>query len=293
MEYKIIEESYKYFILNIPKNSVGRSFDFIGSVIYNEYLYAFGWDYDGIVSLNLRTGESEFLSVAECLKKTKLELGDKRGFFSKGNVIKGKKVYVPFSNTNALLQFDLETKDIEIIEVGTKGDSYQTISCDGDNIYLFPLDAKNSKIVKFNIITNREIGIDNYPAEIKGRERTFFMALNLKNKVLLVADRLKINTVLDYGTDQISIYPGFQSAANEDVIIYQVINNSIFYMNNELWGIWDCETQSNSVHYFTYDNKIKIKEYITKTRNHISDRTIIREEDSNALNCFIDILSSI
>ncbi len=124
---------------------------FVHGVIHNDNLYIFGLDYKGIIKFNLST--RKFSIVDDFLKNLTI-----RNFIetlSLCNYIQIEdKLFLPFANTNAVLEFSLTDDSAKVHYVGDEEQGYISGAFDGKNIWLAPRDFKSGSIVKWNIESN-------------------------------------------------------------------------------------------------------------------------------------------
>lgn len=174
---------------------------FSTAVHYKDYLYLFPNFYPTFLRYHLKTGEMEYLYESmEVLNR--YQFHDSFGFCDHVRVEGTKAVF--FSKCyGMLLQFDLETCDLEIVEQFGLNEIFGSFEDDGENCWLISLQDIRS-IIKYNkksrekkILRNRVSGF------ISGRV-PFFWTTVLDGYVWLLPGLSNMALKIDIATDTIT-----------------------------------------------------------------------------------------
>lgn len=100
--------------------------------IYGEWLYIVGYEYPGIIKVNLRDRRVQKLAnIPEVACTKSLEV---QGYFGSDNAVKENFLYITCPSSNKILILDMQTDCFEVITIGSEKNRYNGI-CEIEGIY--------------------------------------------------------------------------------------------------------------------------------------------------------------
>ena len=261
---------------------------FVNGIINNDILYIFGTKYDGIVKFDLINKKSSLIN--DYLKDLKI---------NSPNVIRSiyhyvefdNKLYIPFTNTNAVLEFSLSDESTKIHYVGSVNQRY--ISCalsDGD-IWLVPF-LNSEQIIKWNPKTNniKEFDVPIDRNNIKN-VISFGESINILDYIVVLSlnsykDVNYCNLKIDTKTEKIEVikdlYEIYASLGSKYACV-NVINADIYFLYKLKLIKYNIETNSTEI-----VNLIPSENIIKYSENMIWKKNKYLFENSNPLTEHMD-----
>lgn len=123
------------------------NYKFMGSYLYEDQLYMFGFGYPGIGILNLNDHSIKFIDVTVG-ENEQLKTASDGCFWGMNYVIKDSKIYLASLRSNMVMKFNVETLKKEWISVGSSSNRYIGMDWDGQYFWLAP--RTNGNIVKWD-----------------------------------------------------------------------------------------------------------------------------------------------
>ena len=204
----------KYKIPSASGNLNRLTYKFANAFIYNDNLYIFGFNYKGIVKLNLLT--KEFFVIDEFLKE--LKITNHNELFCIYDYIEvDDKLYFPMANTNAVLEFSLNNEKVTVNYVGDEKQRYISGAWDGNNIWLAPRDRTIGNIVKWNPKTNSTKQYANFPRNNElGVLFGFDKVFKIENSIIMMSP-MGTNSCLEINldTEEITIFNDIYDAKDQ------------------------------------------------------------------------------
>ena len=182
---------------------------FFSGIVYENFLYLFGYCFPGIFALDLITSKCHIID--EYMRATSgMFTNSNDGCFHVRFYRLGDKIYFPFMNLNAVMVFDLQFEKTTIRQVGDMYQRYISIENDGECFWLVPRDARMGSIVRWNLKTNETRQFRDFP---KGFDRdvssAFYHSINLGDRMILLAHTANMNVSIDFATGEITEFPSF------------------------------------------------------------------------------------
>lgn len=133
---------------------------FMGVEQYRNYLFVLPVCASKIIRLNTLDNKIDY--IADWREKSSFMIGSDI-YFRKQSVLIDNMLYVPFYNTNAVLELNCDTMQTTIYRLGTQRSGYTGICFDGTKFWLTPKDTKN--LVQWDMQLNytNEIELYNNP----------------------------------------------------------------------------------------------------------------------------------
>ena len=141
------------------------NFYFVNGIIHDDNLYLFGMAFSGIIKFDLIN--KKFKIIDDFLKDLQIKFFNDLLFIHNYIQIEDK-LFMPFSNSNAVLEFSLNDNSTIIHYIGDNKQRYISGVWDGNNIWLTPRDVKNGDFVKWNP-KDHSFNLYGYPDELKDK----------------------------------------------------------------------------------------------------------------------------
>jgi len=183
------------------------------------------------------------------------------GWFNTEYVRLENKVYFPFLNTNAVLQFDLDTEEIRIYSVGTILQGYASIQYDGSCFWLAPRDGEYGKIAKWNPQSNSVEYFIQYPQGFIHPLRSFYKTELINRKLILFAVSSNFNISVDIDTGKIEIFSHLCCEEDSNAWRYRHVwknKEFLWILRSNEWIVWD--TLKNEIKQTSYQLEEKVKQ---------------------------------
>ena len=129
--------------IDIPKiGATQEKREYFGGAYQNDkYVYAFGFNYPGIVKLNIET------ETAECIVNLKAFGYEKNGVLNE-MVCKEKILFLPLKDSNSILCIDTEKDTVELIELNIESGTWISSIC-SDGIDFFVI-TNNGNVYRYD-----------------------------------------------------------------------------------------------------------------------------------------------
>ena len=197
------KEKYKIPAANEEKAKFSQK---CANVIFNgDDLYIFGYDYIGIIKFNLST--RQFKVIDEFLNDLQVRVFNE--LFVIYDYIKiGEKLFLPFANSNAVLEFSLSDDSTTIHYVGDENQRYISCAWDGENIWLAPRNVATGDIIKWNPQNNSCKQYNNPLTDEKYKYKgSCDYTLKIGNYiVILSAGGINNNIKINLETEEVSLF---------------------------------------------------------------------------------------
>lgn len=130
---------------------------FLGTGVYQNYLFIMGLDVPVILRLNTENHQIDYITDWN-QKVENLIFDSSDVYFRKQSVVLDNRLYVPFCNANAVLEVDCISLKTTIHCMGEEKQGYSGICFEGSFFWLSP--RKNGSIVRWNFNTEQISKID-------------------------------------------------------------------------------------------------------------------------------------
>lgn len=124
--------------VGIPNNK-SKGNHFFGGMLNGNWIYLFGYNYQGILKVNICTCEVIHISIDEAFFDS--NYADK-GLFNWNYVVNNNYLLTPFMCVNKILQLNLQTDEVAYINVGDCSNTYSGIAWDGEKYWLSPREGQ-------------------------------------------------------------------------------------------------------------------------------------------------------
>jgi len=212
---------------------------FIGADVYDNYVFFTPYMFPAIMKLNTET--KEIIYYTDWTDKiNNLASNMDQPFFLLPLTV-GKTLWLASCRANAVLEFNMETCEFIVHEVGQSGYLYNGICFDGTNFWLTPRIMTNTPLIKWNPQTGaiKEF-FEIYTDEVNEKDKGFLSGVYCGGYLWLLPF-LGINAVkIDVNTDLVSIAKEFnpepQVSESKQSIKYFWVNtlgDSIYTYNQQ------------------------------------------------------------
>jgi len=291
VERKSFEKEY----IDLPQISrhVGKTlFHFFSGIIFRDKLFLFGYAYPGIVKVDLLSKKVEVIDM--WLKHKEVSFNDENdGCFHVQYCQVADKVYFPFMNANAVLQFDLETEEVVIHKVGDEKQRYISIEQGENCFWLVPRDGSLGSIIKWDPISGAEEYFRDFPADFDYHKFAFYRTEVVGDELLLFAHCGKNNIRIDMKTGKMETFAHLYDVESVRGCKYPMVwkmDNNILALTNEALIIWDYLRNIINKCKYSLDEKIvqryKDKE-VKETYEKGSQKVYLEDNKSSKLETFL------
>ena len=210
--YNISRKETHYFDIREKGIHFGNGlFNFSGGVVFGEKIFLFGNAYPGIISYEFKNDIYRVINTWIDLDRDYSALD---GCFHQKYIRKGNTLFIPFMNTNAVMEFDLESEEYVIHDVGDKLQRYISIESNGDFFYLVPRDGRNGAIVKWDYRSGEICQYSDYPMGFNHHQYAFYRSYAANNKLIMFAHRGNMNVCFDMETEKMSVFDDLYDSRN-------------------------------------------------------------------------------
>jgi hypothetical protein len=125
--------------------------DFMGAVVYGDYVYFTPVEYPAIIQLNTKT--MQITRHTEWVTPVRELTGDSQnGYFCRPTIV-GSSMWLPIRNSNAVMEFYMDTGKHTIYEIGNTKYCFSHAFFDGTYFWWSPLYGTNTPVVKWSLET--------------------------------------------------------------------------------------------------------------------------------------------
>jgi hypothetical protein len=166
--YIVPHSALELVVYDVAQNSIERKKICVGSeelssrfykaFIIDNHLLLFPTRYPGIVDYCL--DDQSFVVIDDWIDKVKSCVIFPNDIYFRSGIKILDKLYLPFFNAHAVLEYNINTRDTKIISIG--GNAFSSI-CLGkdDDLWLMP--RRGGKILRWNISTDQKTFYDRFP----------------------------------------------------------------------------------------------------------------------------------
>lgn len=189
--------------LEIPKDDFSESYlanaKYLSAHLYQNKIYLMPTSYPAIAELNCDTGELIYHN--EWIKDVKSRFGISGSVFFRKTLLKDKFIYAPLCDANAVLKFNIITKQYQLITIGTQDNGYAAICYDGNEFWIAP--RKSGPIVKWNETVNEWEEYSSFPKGFEKREPGFTDIICLNGKIVVFPMLGPMPLIIDRKSDEL------------------------------------------------------------------------------------------
>lgn len=265
----------EYITFPTTEERIGKTMlNFFTGIIYNDWLYMFGFSYPGILKMNMKT--KEFKCINNWLRRNVIE-SEVDGCFHMNYCLKESKIYFPFENTSAVMVFDLETEKAEVREIEKRGNGFISIENDEENFWLIPRNAEKDYILKWSADSGETQTIW-YPEGCRLCQKAFYKTLKIDDRIMLFAHGGSVNLYIDTHTGKTGFFEDIYDAPMGGARYPNVKleNRKVMFVLSDRYICWDYDTKEKKEVFYVLDNKMlkriennKIKEKFEKKQNRV------------------------
>lgn len=199
-----------------PYDNKKASNGFYGStVIHGQQLYMFPLREKCILRFNMQTGKQSFIELPEVAQEDKIEF-NKKGYFTKRNIIYNGQVILPCAYQNKILFFDLETERCTWKQINSNSKGFIDITKQGDEVFLL---SQDMELYRSNIVLSGEI-----EKVMKLQEKYLFL-IAAHNRCLLIPAYSSEIAVLNTADKKITYLEYPENIRFEMSLINRGLNN--------------------------------------------------------------------
>lgn len=236
--------------------------DFVFAILYGRFIYMFPSFHSGILKLNAETSDVEILDDWINEDFAAYRLSDEP-YFRGDYVQEGDKVYIPFCNAHAVLEFHLNDGSSIIHDVGVRG--YATIASDGKRFWMGP--RKGGGILSWLPATGETTEYMDFPEGFQ--EGAFLGSLYRDGYVWMFPESANMVLKVDVDSGEIVEEALFSDICSHQWSVFSVWNAAFLYLRQEKGQVLLCSGRSSEAVIFNPE-----REEITRYRLHIPDGAV-------------------
>jgi len=276
--------------LPVAESFIGTTgMKFRTGLVHHNNLFMFGCAYPGIVKVNLESREIEVRD--SWLLGQDIVFNDSAdGCFFNNYCLLDNIVYLPFVNTNAVMQFDLEKEEITIYKVGNDTQRYISIEWDGQWFWLIPRDGSKGAIIKWNPDKGVTEEISGYPVEYDYHKLAFYRSQIIDDRLLLFAHCGQHNISIDVTTGQMTTFPHLYKVEGVRGSKYPIVlkeKDNIVTLHNGEYIVWNYV--ENHIGRFGYklDDEISLRYEKKRLIEYFGENQLKYENENAGLEEFL------
>lgn len=272
-------------------------YHFFTGILYDDSIFLFGYSKCLVIEYNLNT--REFHKIDICIDAP---LDENEGFFHVNYFRNGNVVFFPFSNTSAVLEFDLVSKKYKVHVL--LNEKYGFISIDKvmGNFILAPRNAEQGRILEWNMQQNIIKDISYYPVEFGLCKYSFFRTKVWNDKVILFKHCSDSNVILDPIAGSIELFDDFYKQLNLDESSYATaidLDDKLVFISRKGMLIWDYLTNEKIFREFVPQKEVilmldaihKQRQMFSAYSKKVNDNEYLIENDFSKFKDFISFMS--
>ncbi len=268
---------------------------FINHVVYDSYIYMFGYHYPGILRLDVNTLKVDYL--VDWIDSKILKAGMEHSFLAEGCVRIKNDVFVAL-RSNAILRLDLTTNETETIITDAPecradalvmcGENLGIVSWEKDYLTLFLYNLETKAVTKINIAKIADMAKANrYWIATSVSDRTYLLPyiageaymVDITTRRAVVCD--KINELLRKNIGRLTPYLAIWLRSDEQKLIFQTGTDFCVYE-------YDTVSENiNNSYYYEIDGNFCYMNYLAEGYAKAQKDAIIHESEMQ-LSCFLD-----
>lgn len=269
------------------QRKIGKSdIKFFTGVIYEDFLFMFGYSYPGIVKMDLEERRIEIID--SWLSESAFILTDEmEGCFHTQYYKKIDTVYFPFMNADAVMEFNFKTSKATVHKVGSSGQRYVSIEWDGTDFWLIPRDGRQGSIVKWNPVRDAVVYYDRYPDGFNYDKYAFYKTVNVGKEIFVFANRSNMNISIDIETGEMKALADIYDTSEKKGCKYRHVewrDGRLFFIDDRKCIWWDYKSDEKNMTSFEYGEKIRSrrkKEELRQQFHDAKERQIREGEEIN------------
>jgi CDP-glycerol glycerophosphotransferase (TagB/SpsB family) len=233
------------------KISYNESLKFFATVNYKNWIFIIGCSYPAIIKVNMDTDEVEYYT--DWVKKVEKYISNENDVIFRNDVyVRGNSIFIPGCNANIVMEFNMDSGNAKIHEVGDKECCYSSICFDGKDFWLSP--RRSGDIVKWNEKTGEIKKYNNYPEGFMSGYNSFSKIIYNKSEIILFPAEANMTLKVDIETGKMmpismldEIYEQHRYSCNNWAFKYYLVDSSdenmyIFPSKNNKFISWNRET---------------------------------------------------
>lgn len=273
---------------NIGDKPYNANAKFADAFIHENTIYILPATYPAIIKLDCRKNTLEYI-VKNILTCDYL--------FRPGTAQMGSKLFVPNTKDNLVLEFDMETDEIQLHHVGKNNHGSWSIVSDEDSLWLIP--KAHGPIVKWDYLSGKISEYEKYPEGY--RESDFSFTKGYKSGDYIYALPAQANVFLKIDLEGNMERSEFLSLAPEEIVTYMPLlgrheyfftgdkenreSSRTFYRLNR-----DDNTVEAWAFRFRYGRDTYVQDYFTKRANFKEGNPLLKENDLCNIENFLQVL---
>ncbi len=229
-ELAVYDLSKKHFV-GVAHKRVVRNIatQFSRIVHYKDYLFIIPTYYPALVRYDIKNNIYKYYpNFNDALKMEGNRTYQNGPLFLNAVYVEGDLLLVASAISNTVVEFNMETENINIHKVGSAGNNYFGMEYDGNDYWLIPY--KSKVIVKWNRITGRAFEYAQFPEGFISGNNPFFSIISCNEYMLAFPKHANMIVKIDKNTGHMSEYklPLHYREGDRKESYYSWVNNYYF-----------------------------------------------------------------
>ncbi len=273
-------------VLEDSENSMNykSSLKYAEIVQYGDTIYVFPASANEIIKLNKNNRSIEKISL----------MYENKYLFRKDGLLRGDKLFLPSSNSNAVLVFDFKSDNVNVVGVGENNNGSWSICDDGNELWIIPYAPGN--VIKWNPETNMVSEFGDFPSGFTYMEKMFIKGIYDDEKIFAIPSGANMTVSINIKTGTMEMIEKYEEKGmfaylgtyGKELLLMKCPSwkNWVRYENNDML-LWDDKNKSMvNVRPYTLINK---GAYVY---NCLHDANMVIKEQEIKLEDFLECVAS-
>ena len=283
--------------INLPETTYSKYFKHIKlaqSFVYKEKVYVIGATYPAVIEIDSQSLETNFFPI---------NVENETIMFRAGGIKLGEQALVPSLNSNIVLQFNFETKDLNLLRL--KGQYRGSWSMTYDEKYFwFTPRYENDPIVRWDMEKNEVVEIEEFPKGYIGSDISYIRCFYQDKYVWMYPENANMILKINPHTMEVMEHDQIKDIkASESMGCFFIHDNIIYGKKKNREASWLEKKEAEDFRldliswektsfyfYFAEGSEEYIQDYYSTIKNR--NKGCLNENESFMLKDFLSIVSA-
>ncbi len=257
--YKVNVNTGEYESIQFKSVSSNTAFSYLSTAkflsahLYEDKIYLMPVSYPAIVEYNCTTGEIQYYD--SWLEEAVIDYNPDENALFRKTMLLGDYIYAPFCGKNAVLKFNVITKETQILSVGSKDCAYSSICFDGKCFWLSPRGV--TPVVRWNEENDEVREYTEFPEHCNLKPGSFANIFALNDFIVLLPMNAEMAVQTDVRSGEMQEFK--LNTAGISNMSYCESEEAIYFFaaNKGLLFIYDKETGHCEERYISFPDDIE------------------------------------